>query len=64
MGKFYGKGGVPRFIAAVMWAVGTIGGFGLAAYRKEWVIAVCVAVLGALAFPTVKKLWKEMQEAE
>ena len=64
MGKFYGKGGVPRFIAAFMWAVGTIGGFGLAAYNREWIIAACVAVLGALAFPTIRRFFKEMQEAE
>ena len=64
MGKLYGKGGVPRFIAAFMWAVGTIGGFGLAAYNREWIIAACVAVLGALAFPTIRRFFKEMQDGE
>lgn len=62
MGKFYGKDGVLKFIAVSMWAVGAIGGFGLAVYNKEGIIAACVAVLGVLAFPTVKRLFSEMQE--
>lgn len=40
--------------------VGTIGGFGYAAYCKAWFIACCVAALGVMAFPTLLKFWKEL----
>ena len=55
---------MPKFIAVFMWAVGTIGGFGLSAHNREWIIAACVAVLGAMAFPTVRRFFKDMQDGE
>lgn len=42
------------FFAMCAYGVGAIGGFGCALYCKAYFIAVCVAVLAAMAFPTVK----------
>lgn len=37
------------------WVLGTFGGFGYAIYSKAYLVAIAVAILGAMAFPTVKK---------
>ena len=50
------------FIALFLYAMGVIGGIGYAIYSGAWVIAVAVAVLGVLAFPTAKMLYKKITE--
>ena len=48
------------FALVCMWFVGTVGGFGYACYSKAYFIGVCVAVVGAIAFPQVKRWYKEL----
>lgn len=38
-----------------LYILGSIGGFGYACYSGAYVIAVAVAVLAVMAFPTAKK---------
>ena len=47
------------FAVIAAWVLGTVGGFGWAAYNKAWLIAACIAALGAMAFPYVKKVFQE-----
>ncbi len=42
--------------------MGTIGGIGYACYSCAWVIAVAVAILSAMAFPTAKKFYHKITE--
>jgi uncharacterized membrane protein len=49
-------------IGLFAYAMGTIGGIGYACYSGAWVIAVTVAVLGAMAFPTAKNLYHKITE--
>lgn len=37
--------------------VGIVGGVGFSVYNGAYLIAVCVAALGVLAYPTIKKAW-------
>ena len=46
----------------MLYAMGSIGGFGYACYCKAYVIAAAVLVLAILAFPTIKKVFKEWME--
>ena len=39
--------------------MGSIGGIGYACYSKAYVIAVAVAVLAAMAFPTAKSVFQK-----
>ena len=49
-------------ILLLFYAMGTIGGIGYACYCKAWVIAVAVAILSAMAFPTAKHIYDKMTE--
>ena len=49
-------------IVLFAYVMGTIGGIGYACYSGAWVIAAAVAVLGAMAFPTAKKLYHLITE--
>lgn len=49
-----------NFFGLCAWVLGTIGGFGYAAYNKAWLIAVCVAVLGVFSWKTVKGFVDEL----
>lgn len=49
-------------ILAMLYAMGTIGGFGYAMYCKAYVIAAAVLIVAAMAFPTIKKVFKEWTE--
>ena len=40
------------------YAVGLVGGVGYAAYSGAWVIAICVVLLGVMAFPKAKEAFK------
>lgn len=53
-----------KFFALFCYTVGSIGGFGYAAWQKEWFVAICVAVLAVMAFPTAKRYFKELQAHE
>ena len=46
------------------YVVGIIGGIGYACYSHAWVIAVAVAILGAMAFPTAKTIYEKITETE
>ncbi len=50
------------FFAMCAYGVGAIGGLGWTLYNKAWLIAVCVAALAAMAFPTVKTFYKKLME--
>lgn len=43
----------------MLYAMGSIGGFGYAMYCKAYLIAVAVLVLAIMAFPTAKRLFQE-----
>lgn len=45
------------------YVMGTIGGIGYTCYIHEWVIAIAVAILGVLAFPTAKYYYYKMMES-
>ena len=49
-----------KFALICAWFMGTVGGFGYACYSKAYLIAACVAIVGAIAFPQVKRWWKEL----
>lgn len=44
-----------KLFGIAAWALGTIGGIGYCLYFHHYLIAVAIAILGAMAFPTVKK---------
>ena len=52
------KGIISMFLL-MLYAMGSIGGFGYAMYCKAYVIAAAVLVLAIMAFPTAKRLFKE-----
>ena len=48
--------------ALMLWAMGVIGGIGYCCECHAWVIAVGVAVVGAMSWEQVRKVWKELTE--
>lgn len=48
------------FFGLCAYIVGSIGGLGYAVYSKSYLIAVCVAVLAGIAFPTAKEWFKSL----
>lgn len=52
------KGIISMFLL-MLYAMGSIGGFGYAMYCKAYVIAAAVLVLAIMAFPTAKRIFKE-----
>lgn len=55
------KGIISMFLL-MLYAMGSIGGFGYAMYCKAYLIAVAVLVLAIMAFPTAKRLFQEWTE--
>ena len=57
---------MKKYFVALLWlvayAVGLIGGVGYAAYSGAWVIAICVILLGAMAFPKAKEAFKVLSD--
>lgn len=53
---------IVAFFALFAYLIGTIGGFGSAAYAGEWFIAICIVVLAIMAFPKAKECWKRLTE--
>lgn len=49
-----------KFFGICFAVVGALGGFGTAIYHKEYFIGVCVLALAAMAFPTVRKWYKDI----
>lgn len=53
---------MKKYFVALGWlvayAVGLVGGVGYAAYSGAWVIAICVILLGVMAFPKAKGAFK------
>ena len=55
------KGFLNTFLL-MLYAMGTIGGFGYTMYRKAYVIAAAVLIVAVMAFPTIRKVFKEWTE--
>lgn len=53
---------IVYLILLFLYAMGTIGGIGYACYCKAYLIAIAVAVLAAMAFPTAKKWFNELND--
>lgn len=51
---------ILAFFIIAAYVLGTIGGFGYALFGGSWPIAIAIIVLGILAFPEVKKAFKEL----
>lgn len=49
-------------ILLMLYAMGSIGGFGYACYSGAYVIAVAVLVLAVMAFPTAKRIFQNWTE--
>lgn len=45
---------IGKFFGQCAYVLGSIGGFGYAAYNHAWLIAAGVAVLACMAFPVAK----------
>ena len=52
--------GVLALAASFVGAIGGVGGFFMALSEKEVVLAVCIAVLTAMAVPFVYGLWQKI----
>ena len=54
---------VGIFVLLALWFVGVVGSFGYALYYKEgYPIVLGVIIAAAFGVPTVKKLWKILNE--
>ena len=57
---------MKKYFVALLWlivyAVGLVGGVGYAAYSGAWVIAICVVLLGVMAFPKAKEAFKVLSD--
>ena len=57
---------MKKYFVALGWlvayAVGLVGGVGYAAYNGAWVVAVCAALLGVMAFPKAKEAFKVLSD--
>ena len=52
--------GVQALAASFVGAIGAFGGFFMALSEKEAVLAVCVALTGAMAVPFIYGLWQKI----
>lgn len=50
------------FFWLIVYLVGLVGGVGYAAYSGAWVIAICVILLGIMAFPKAKEAFKVLSD--
>ena len=53
------KKGILYTFILMLYAMGSIGGFGYACYSGAYVIAFAVLVLTVMAFPTAKRVFQE-----
>jgi len=54
------KNKLIAFFGLFAYAIGIFGGLGYLLMIDEKPIALCIVVLGIMAFPTAKKFWKEL----
>ena len=52
------KGIISMFLL-MLYAMGSIGGFGYACYSGAYLMAAAVLVLAIMAFPTAKRIFQE-----
>lgn len=52
---------MKKFACICVYALGAIGGIGVALADHYWVIAAGVLGLAVLAFPTIRKVWNEQE---
>ena len=50
------------FFWLIVYVVGLVGGVGYAAYSVAWIIAICVILLGVMAFPKAKEAFKILSD--
>lgn len=53
------KKGILYTFILMLYAMGSIGGFGYACYSGAYLIAFAVLVLAVMAFPTAKRVFHE-----
>ena len=53
---------VHRGEGLFLYIIGTIGGIGYCLYSHAYIIAIAVAVLSILAFPTVRNMFKYLTD--
>ena len=53
---------IYNFLGLCAYILGSIGGFGYAMYSGAYIIGICIAVLGVMAYPTAKKWYKKIME--
>jgi uncharacterized membrane protein len=53
------KKGILYTFILMLYAMGSIGGFGYACYSGAYLIAFAVLVLAVMAFPTTKRVFQE-----
>lgn len=53
------KKGILYTFILMLYAMGSIGGFGCACYSGAYLIAFAVLVLAVMAFPTAKRVFQE-----
>lgn len=53
------KKGILYTFILMLYAMGSIGGFGYACYSGAYLIAFAVLVLAIMAFPTAKRVFQE-----
>ena len=51
---------IISFFGLFFYLVGALGGFGYACYLHKYFIAACIVVLTIMAWPQMKKYWKEL----
>ena len=51
---------ILSLLGLMAYFIGAIAGFGYTLYINEQVTAICVALLGVMAFPTAMKFWQEL----
>lgn len=53
---------ILSFFGLCAYTLGSIGGFSYCLYGRQYPISVCVLILAVMAFPTAKKLFKELTD--
>lgn len=53
---------ILALILLFLYAIGTVNGIGYSLWIGEYVTAISVAVLAAMAFPVAKKCWQELND--
>lgn len=54
--------GIASFFGLCAYRFGSISGVGYALYREQYLLAVCIGVLAAMAFPTAKNWFKNLTD--